>query len=200
MRTGRRPGDSGAREAILEAARANFAARGYDGATIRNIARDAGVDPALVHHYFGSKERIFAAAVDFPFDPSKVLPSVVEPGIEGLGERLVRLFVTVWDEAPTRSPLLTLMRSAVTHDPAAALLREFIEREVLARIAGAIDRPDRRLRAALASSQLVGLAMLRYFVHVEPLASAPRDEIVRCVAPAVQHCLAGDFAAAGEGA
>jgi len=105
-RTGRRPGDSGTRAAILEAARASFAERGYDASTIRGIAGEAGVDPALVHHYFGTKEGLFAASMALPMTPGDVLPGVLAGPLDDLGERLVRLFLAVWDEPAARRPLI----------------------------------------------------------------------------------------------
>src|SRR5437660_6065467 len=128
-RTGRRPGTGGTREKILAAARSRFGQEGYDGTTIRGIAAGAGVDPALVLHYFGSKEGVFLAAVEFPIDPAEFVPRLLAPGLDGLGERLVRFFLETWD-SPAGSPLLGLVRSVVGNERAAALMRDFVSREV----------------------------------------------------------------------
>jgi len=192
-RTGRRPAGSSSREAILSAARQALGRYGYDGTTVRGIAADAGVDPALVHHFFGTKQGLFVAAMDFPVDPSTVLPALLAPGVEGLGERLVRFFLSVW-EAGDRSPFLALIRGAVSHEESAALLREFVTREVLGRVAAAVNESQPQLRATLVGSQLVGLAMARYVIKLEPLASADPETVVAAVAPTVQRYLAGSLA------
>ena len=187
-RTGRRPGAGGTREKILAAARSHFGEVGYDGGTVRGIATASGVDPALVLHYFGSKEGVFRAAMDFPIDPAEFIPRLLAPGLDGLGERLTRFFVDTWD-SPVGQPLLGLIRSVVGSESAAALMREFISREVLARIAKALEVDQPQLRASLAASSLIGVAMLRYVVKVEPLASAPSDQVAAWIGPAVQRYL-----------
>jgi AcrR family transcriptional regulator len=195
-RTGRRPGGSagsGSREAILAAARQALAQHGYDGTTVRGIAAEAGVDPALVHHFFGTKQGLFAAAMELPVDPSAVLPALLAPGVEGLGERLVRFFLSLWEAPADRSPFLALIRGAVTHEESAALLREFVTRAVLGRVAAAVNESQPELRATLAGSQMVGLAMARYVIRLEPLASADIETVVAAVAPTVQRYLAGSL-------
>jgi AcrR family transcriptional regulator len=187
-RTGRRPGTGGTREKILGAARARVAKAGFETTTVRAIAADARVDPALVLHYFGSKQDLFRAAVDFPMDPAVFIPPLLEPGVDGLGERLVRFFLETW-ESPAGRPLLALIRSAVATDDAAALLREFVSREVLGRVARTLEVDDPRLRASLAASTLIGLAMLRYVVRVEPITSARPDDIATWLGPTVQRYL-----------
>lgn len=188
-RTGRRTGGSDTRAAILSAAREAFAQGGFDGATVRGIAGRAGVDPALVHHFFGTKQGLFVAAMEFPVDLAAVLPALLAPGVDGLGERLVRLLLSVWEAE--RSPFIALIRGAVTHEESAALLREFVTRELLGRVAAAVDSTSAELRATLIGSQLIGLAMVRYVIGIEPLASADVDTIVAAVAPTVQRYLAG---------
>jgi AcrR family transcriptional regulator len=195
-RTGRRPGVSGTREAILDAARRSFAEHGYQHATIRGVADLAGVDPALVHHYFGTKQRLFVAAVQLPLNPAEQLMAVLGDDPEQAGRRLVETFLLVWDRAADQSPLLALVRSAVGDERAAAMLREFITEEVLGQIARRLGSPDARLRATLVGSQVVGLIMLRYIIRVEPLASAPADQVVAAVGPTLQRYLTGDVAAA----
>jgi AcrR family transcriptional regulator len=197
-RTGRRPGNSGTREAILDAARRAFAERGYQQATIREVAGMAGVDPALVHHYFGTKQNLFVAAVEIPVNPIEAFVSLVGEDPEALGERLLTLFLSVWDRADNRSPVLALMRSAVSEERAAAMLREFITEEILGRIARQLGTPDATLRTSLVASQLVGLIMSRYVLRVEPLASARAEVLVAAVGPTLQRYLTGDLGVAAR--
>ena len=199
-RTGRRPGVSGTREAILDAARRAFAEQGYQRATIRDVAKLAGVDPALVHHYFGTKQDLFVAAVRLPVNPVDQLTAVLAAEPDQVGRRLVETFLSIWDHAADQSPLLALIRSAVADEQAAALLREFITEEVLGPIAARLGSPDARLRATLVGSQLIGLAMARYIIRVEPLASAPSAQVAAVVGPTVQRYLTGDVTVpAGRG-
>src|SRR5829696_3719847 len=153
-RTGRRPGVSGTREAILDAARRAFAEHGYQHATIRGVADLAGVDPALVHHYFGTKQALFVAAVQLPVNPVSQLMAVLAEDPGQAGERRVELFLSIWDPAAVQSPLL----------------------------------------ATLVGSQIIGLAMARYIVKVEPLASAPATQVVEAIGPTLQRYLTGDIA------
>lgn len=192
-RTGRRPGVSGSRQAIIESARAKFAELGYEGATIRAIAQQAGVDAALIHHFFQTKEGVFAAAMRDALQADDLLPAVVEPGIDGLGERLVRMFLGLWDKPPARDMLAAVVRSAASHDEAADLLRDVVSTELLGRVVRATDRPQPDVRAALVGSQLVGLAFMRHIVAIEPLASMPKERLIQSVAPAIQHYLADDL-------
>jgi AcrR family transcriptional regulator len=194
-RTGRRPGASGTREAILDAARRAFTEHGYQQATIRGVAELAGVDPALVHHYFGTKQGLFVAAVQLPVNPIEHLSAVLADDHEQVGERLIGVFLTVWDHAVDQSPLLALVRSAVGDEQAAAMLREFITEEILGQIARRLGSPDARLRATLVGSQLIGLMMARYVIRVEPLASAPAAQVAAAVGPTLQRYLTGDIAA-----
>ncbi|WP_411087386.1 TetR family transcriptional regulator [Streptomyces sp. 061-3] len=179
----------GARERILEAARTEFAERGYDKTSIRGIAKKAGVDAALVHHYFGTKDEVFAAAIEVSFEPALVIPAILGGGTNGLGERLARYFIGVWENPASRAPLLAIMRSALTHEAAAKVLRGFVLRRLLERIAEALDVPDATFRAELAASHMIGIAMLRYVIKAEPLASAEPEKIVAMVAPTLQRYL-----------
>jgi AcrR family transcriptional regulator len=193
-RSGRRPGPNQTRGAILDAARASFAERGYDAVSIRAVAREAGVDPALVHRFYGSKEALFSAAMELPVTPSRLVEALLADGVEHLGERLVRTFLELFDRPDAFVPFLALIRGAVSNERAATMLREFIAREVLGRLAAAAspDRPE--LRASLAGSQIVGLAMARYVVGVPPLAGTDRETVVACVGPAIQRYLTGELA------
>ncbi|MGW8361302.1 TetR/AcrR family transcriptional regulator [Streptomyces wedmorensis] len=179
----------GARERILDAARAEFAERGYDKASVRGIARAAGVDPALVHHYFGTKDEVFAAAIEVSFEPASVVPAIVAGPRDAIGERLARFFIGVWENPVSRAPLLATVRSALTHEAAAKVLRTFVLRRLLERIAAELDVPEPALRAELAASQMIGVVIMRYVIKVEPLASADPEAIVAQVAPTLQRYL-----------
>jgi AcrR family transcriptional regulator len=188
-RPGRRPGPSQTREAVLAAARRLFAAHGYERTTIRAIGREADVDAALVHHYFGSKEQVFVAAMEFPFDPVELVREVVNGPREEVAQRLVRFFLSVWRDPVARASFVAILRSANTNDQAAAMLREFISSALLAKMAGTLGLP--RLRLEGAAAQLVGIALVRYVVGIEPLASASEDEIVALVTPVIEYYLSG---------
>lgn len=184
-RTGRRPGQTQTREDILAAARNQFAARGYGGATIRGIAAEAGVNPALVHHFFGSKDQVFVAALNLPFNPSVVVETILDGPRERIGERILRLFLGLWHRPETRAPFLALLRSISGSPEVAVQLRTFMETMVLAKVAAALDLPALRLTAA--ASQMMGLAMVRYVLAAEPMASASDDEVVELIGPVIQH-------------
>ncbi|WP_243718975.1 TetR family transcriptional regulator [Actinomadura sp. 7K534] len=184
---GRRPGPTETREKILAEARALFAEKGYDGASLRAIARAAGVDPALVHHFFGNKEGVFVEAMRFPADPAVVLPRILGSPRERLGETMVRVFLEIWGDDERRAPLLAMLRSAMTNERAAALLREFVTAALLGRAKEATDAPPLGIQAAV--GQMIGIMILRHVVRIEPLASASEDELVELVAPTLQRYL-----------
>jgi len=188
-RTGRRPGTSGSRDAILRAARRQFGELGFERTTIRGIAGEAGVDPALVLHFFRSKEDLFAESIRLVIDPSVVVPAILEGPRARLGERVVRIALELWGRPEVRDVFLSILRSASSNEVAAAALRGFITREVLVPLAEASGMPNAPLRAALAGSQIVGMAVARYVVKVEPLASAHPDEVARWIGPTLQRYL-----------
>jgi AcrR family transcriptional regulator len=191
--TGRRPGSADTRGRILAAARASFGERGFDAATIRDIAGRAEVDPALVHHYFGSKQQLFVSAMELPVDFQAIVPRLLDGPREELGERFVRFVLELWEAPAMRPLLLGLVRSATTDPVAASMLRGLIAEGPFLALATAIDRPDAAVRATLAGSQLIGLVLARYVVEVEPLASAPRESLVRTIGPTIQRYLTGDL-------
>jgi AcrR family transcriptional regulator len=190
VRSGRRPGKQDTREAILEAAREAFAERGYDGASIRLIAAGAGVDPALVHHYFGTKNQLFLDAMQAPFDPMQILPQVLAGGADGIGERLVRTLLRVWDSA-AGGAAAALFRSAVGNELIARMMREFVARQITRRVSKELnlDPTEGPIRTSLVFSQIAGLIMARYIIKVEPLASLPPDVVVGMVGPTIQRYL-----------
>jgi AcrR family transcriptional regulator len=193
---GRRPGGPDTRGEILAAARTSFADRGFDRTTIRGVAAEARVDPALVHHYFGSKEDLFLAALEIPVDPRTLIPEVFSPGLEGVGERLVRTFLGVWDRPDNKQALVAFVRTAFVADETAELLRNGIAKVVLRAVipqlrAGGDADDQAEVRATLVASQLAGLIMARYVLRIEPLASLPADAVVAWVAPNVQRYVDG---------
>jgi AcrR family transcriptional regulator len=188
-RTGRRPGDARSRELILGAARESFAATGYAATTIRGVATAAGVDPALVHYFFGTKDGLFAAVMELPINPSAMAEQVIAGDVDGLGERLARRFLEVWDDPTTGPPLVGLIRGAASHQPSADLLREFVGREIMFRIAASQGTPDAVLRANLCAAELLGTALLRYVLRVEPLASTDPAVLVGWLGPVLQRHL-----------
>jgi AcrR family transcriptional regulator len=192
-RTGRRKGSPDTRDAILDAARTAFAERGYDGASIRAIAAGAGVDPALVHHYFGSKEKLFLAMTGAPVDPGEFIPAALAGDDAHLGERVVAMFLRLWDDPATGPMLLALVRSALANDWSARMLREFLASQILRRVIARIEVPvrERPIRAALTASQMLGLGLTRYVLKIEPLASAEPATVVAMIAPTVQRYLTG---------
>ncbi|MFC9971373.1 TetR family transcriptional regulator [Spirillospora sp. NPDC127200] len=184
---GRRPGPPETREAILAAARELFAEKGYDGASVRAIARAAGVDAALVHHFYGSKEGVFVAAMRFPVDPGELMPFIMSAPRDRLGETMARVFLSVWDDPDRRAPILALLRSAMTNEKAAAMMREFVSEALFARAAELHGVPLVRVNAA--AGQMIGVVILRHVLRVEPIASVTEDELVGLLAPTLQRYL-----------
>ncbi|MFC9325472.1 TetR family transcriptional regulator [Kitasatospora sp. NPDC057015] len=190
-KTGRRPGGADTRRTVLEAARAEFAARGYEKASMRAIGRAAGVDAALLHHYFGSKDRLFMAAMEFPVEPEAVVALVLAGDRATVGERVAGFLLDVWEQPAALERLLALLRAAATTEQVAQLMRGFVQEELVLRIANELGLEQAELRAELMLSQVLGLAMARYVLKVEPLASATRAELVPLLAPTFQGYLGG---------
>ncbi|WP_313716230.1 TetR/AcrR family transcriptional regulator [Arsenicicoccus bolidensis] len=186
---GRRPAGEDARAQIVEAARAELAAKGYDGTSLRGVARAAGVDPALVHHYFDGKTAVFAAAMEVPFDPRVVVDRILDVPDDRLGESLVRGFLHVWDNPEGRERIAALLRSAATHDDPMTLLRQFLLHEVFGRVAARVGPRDLERRAALVATQMIGLAFARYVAGLPGVADAEPDELVAAVGPVIQRYL-----------
>lgn len=185
---GRRRGAPDTRAEILGAARRLFAERGFAGASVRAIASEAGVDPALVHHYFGPKDDLFITALELPVDPRVVLAGVAADGVDGAGERLLRAFLAVWDDPGFRPQLLGFARTLF--EPAAApLLRDGFLSVVLLPLGRALGVTEPERRMPVVASQVVGLVLLRYLLVVEPLASMAVDELVAIYAPTLQRYL-----------
>jgi AcrR family transcriptional regulator len=189
-RRGRRPGGADTRAALLAAARLEFAERGYEGATVRRIAERAGVDAAMVNHWFGGKEALFTASVDLPVAPTEIRDQVLPGDPEQLGARIVERFLSVWD-ATGGGPLAALLQSVAGHDDAARMLREFITENLVGPIVGTVAPDAHAMRGALVASQLVGLGLVRYVMRLEPLASADHATVIAAIAPNLQRYLTG---------
>lgn len=193
---GRRPGGEDTRAAIIAAARAEFAQRGYDGTSLRGIAREAGVDPKLVHHYFDGKTELFAEVLAFPVDPSEIIERLVSVPRDELGEALVRVFLSVWDNPVGRQRFAAMFAAAAANEEHARMVREFVGREIFVRLVERLSKgagpdvaegePSVELRAALGAAQLIGTGVLRYVVKLPALAEASVDEIVAMLGPTLQ--------------
>lgn len=188
---GPRPGGEDTRADILLAARAEFAAKGYDASSVRSIARSAAVDPALVHHYFDGKRGLFSEVVAMPEDPARVVAAILDGPREQIGERAARTFFSLWDDPQRRERFVAVVRSTVSEAAAAQMMREFLSREMLGRVAAGLDVDRAPLRASLAAGHLIGIALLRYVIGFEGIAKASTEELVVLVAPALQYYLSG---------
>jgi AcrR family transcriptional regulator len=195
-RTGRRPGQPDTRGAILAAARRLFAAHGFNGASVRQIAAEAGVDPALVHHYFGTKDGLFRAALEIPIEPAVLLDEVFAAGVEQAPERLVRMFLQVWDDPRTGAAMASFLRTAVATEESAAMARQFFGSVVLTAASARLvdlDPDEVETRVSLVLSQMLGLVLARRIIKAEPLAGLPLEQLVAFVTPTVTRYLLGDL-------
>ncbi len=190
---GRRPAGSGTREAILAAASRAFGEQGYPRTTLRGIARDAGVDTRLVTHYFGSKQDLFVAVVELPFDPEQVMPALLAPGREGVGFRLAGFAVGMLDTPEARRTMTGLLRAAASEEEAAERVRDLLMERLLGPLARHLGGDQPELRAALTAAQIAGLAFARHVVGVPRLVDASRDELVAAIGPVLEHYLTGDL-------
>lgn len=192
-RGGRRPGPTGTRDQLLESARRLFGDRGYDAATVREIAADAGVDPAMINHHFGTKEQLFMATIDFPVDPRDYTSTVLAGPADQVAERLLGTLLAVWD-SPAGTAAVAILRTAMQHEWSVKLLRQFLLTRAIRPVISALepDQEQAEWRGSLVASQLVGLVLSRYILKFEPLATAPREVVVAAVAPTIQRYLTGD--------
>lgn len=188
-RTGRPAGGTHNRETILAAAAQHFSEFGYDRTSMRAVAAEAGVDQALIAHYFGSKHELFVAATEFPLDPTKILAEVLEGDRNTIGERLLRVQLAMLDDDEARTRMRGLVRAASSEPDAARRLREFLMREVIEPVAQALGADEPEFRVGLVGSQIIGLVMARYIAEIEPLASLPLERVVEVVAPTLQRYL-----------
>ena len=189
-RRGRRPGSPDTRATILAEARALFAAQGYAGTSVRAVAAAAGVDAALVHHYFGTKDDLFLAALELPVDPRQLVAPVVEGDPEEAAERFLGIFLSAWDDPEIQPALLAVARGVMDPEGARLLSDGFLPVVIQPiGVALGLDRPEHRM--TLVASQVAGIILLRYVLAVEPLASMPRDEVIATYAPTLQRYLTG---------
>lgn len=190
MVDGRRPGSPPTREDILQAAITSFTEHGYGGTTIRAVARLAGVDPALVMHFFASKDGLFEAAIRAGM-PAALLARSFEGEAEGLGERLATRYLELWDDPVHGRRLAAVLRAASASPAAAGLLERLMRESLLGPLTGHLEPAHAETRAVLAGSQLIGIAMFRYVLRIEPIASMPPERLVATITPALQRCLTG---------
>jgi AcrR family transcriptional regulator len=189
---GRRRGSPDTRSAILAAARSSFAQRGFAGTTIRAVASAAGVDAALVHHYFGTKDELFVAALELPVDPRKLIGPVLAGPVDEAAERFLGIFLSVWDDPDIRPSLLAVARAIM--DPAGSrLMSEGVLPVVIEPIGAALGIDDPHRRMPLVASQVIGLILMRYVLAVEPLASMSREQLIAIYAPTIQRYLTGEL-------
>jgi AcrR family transcriptional regulator len=197
-RPGRRPGANETRAAILDAAREAFAAQGYEKATIRGIARAAGVDPALVHHFYGPKDEVFKAAVVDALTPIAEAMDGAEPDADpaAVATRLASTLVALWEQEPTKAALLGALRAAVTSETAAALVRQIVQEHTIAAIAANTDRADAELRANLIGATIVGVALTRHVLGVEPIGSLDERRLEAVLAGTIGYYLGAELGGA----
>lgn len=188
-RAGRRPGKSKTREAILDAARRQFAEHGYDRTTLRSVAAEADVDPALVVHFFGSKQKLFLAGVDLPIDPAALAEEIASAPRSEVGARMAGFLLTAMENPDVRSRWIAMVRAATSEPEAARRLREILETRLFTPLAEALGVEDAHFRATLAGSHVVGIGMARYIVGVEPIASAAPEKIAAALGPTLQRYL-----------
>jgi AcrR family transcriptional regulator len=188
-RSGRRPGPSDTRKAILSAAGRQFAEHGYDRASMRAIAAAAGVDQKLIAYFFGSKQGLFVATVGLPFNPAETVPAILAGERATLGRRIAALLTEVLEQPELHQRLTAVVRAAASDPATARMMREFLTHELFARAAEMLDVDDAILRLNLAGSQIVGLITARYIVGTEPLASVPPARLAELVAATLERYL-----------
>lgn len=192
-RPGRPPGTSDTRDRILVSARELFARNGIDKTSIRAIASDAGVDPALVHHYFGTKTQLFAAAIHIPIDPMAVIGPLRQVPVDRIGHVLPSILLPLWDSEMGKGFIATLRSILAGND--ASLVRSFLQDVIAAEVGSRVDDPpgSGRIRVQFVASQLVGVVMARYILELDPFRSLPVEQIAETIAPNLQRYLTGDL-------
>jgi len=189
---GRRPGGPDTRAAVLVAARSSFAEKGFRGTTIRAVAAAAGVDPAMVHHYFGTKDNLFLASMELPLDPRQVVMSVSEGPVEEVAERLLAAMLAVWDDEVLQPALLTVVRHVLEPGGQRLFSQGFLP-VVIQPIGVALGLDEPQHRMTLVASQVMGLVLMRYVMRVEPLAAMSQADVIATYAPTLQRYLTGEL-------
>ena len=194
VRRGRRSAGDHSRDDILAAARKLFAEQGFDGTSLRQVAREAAVDPAMVHHFFKGKDELFASSVELPADPAVFLADVETSSPSRRAEAIVRAVLLLW-EGPAHHGLIAFVRGTLGSTAKTALMREMVNRTILTRLMVGLPGPAQevRMRGNLVATQVVGLMLVRYIVRLEPIASATQEDVIRMVAPNIQRYLTGDL-------
>ena len=192
-RPGRPPGASDTRERILTSARELFARNGIDKTSIRAIAADADVDPALVHHYYGTKTELFAAAIHIPIDPMQIIGPLQQIPVEEIGHKLPRLLLPLWDSEMGKGFIATLRSILAGNDP--SLVRSFLQEVIAKEVGSRVDNPPGSgpVRVQFVASQLVGVVMARYILELDPFKSLPVEQIAETIGPNLQRYLTGDL-------
>jgi AcrR family transcriptional regulator len=200
-RRGRRQGEPVSRDVVLRAAKQRFAMEGYEKATLRAIARDAHVDPAMVLYLFGSKAELFRESLRLIIDPDVLVAAMTgDPDDQAgdIGARMVRTYLNIWEGPDTAASMVAMLQSATSNSDAHDAFRGFMQSYVLTAVSGVLGGGEAaRLRAMLAASQLVGVAVLRYVMNVAPLATLSADEVVTLIAPTVTRYLTADASELG---
>jgi len=194
-RAGRRPGRQDTRGQILAAARHSFADRGFAGSSMRAIAADAGVDAALIHHYFDSKQRLFLATVELPLPLDEMVQVLADSGLDGLGPRIITTILAAWD-SELQPSLVAALRGALAEPDMTRVVGEFLSLEVIGRLITVLELPEAEAqrRSALVSSQLLGIVVGRYVMKLPALVAQPSTELVAAIGPTLQRYLEGDTA------
>lgn len=196
-RRGRRQGEPVSREVVLRVAKQHFAKYGFEKATLRAIAGDAGVDPSMLLYLFGSKTELFRESMRLILDPD-VLVAAIADGDGDIGTRMVRAYLQMWEEPDTAASMVAMLQSATSNADAHQAFREFMQSYVLTAVSQALGGGEQaRLRAMLAATNLIGTSMLRYILRVAPLADLSGEEVVTLIAPSVQRYLTADAAELG---
>jgi AcrR family transcriptional regulator len=189
-RPGRWRSGAESRQRILDAAGTLFAERGYGGTSVRAVAAQAGVDPAMVYYFFNTKQGLFTATLEMSPKISPAFESIFQGDLDGIGERIVRALLEAMDTSD-RVPFAILTRAVPTSDQSELMLREFVDRELTSRLIAMLDEPDAAMRVAMVNTYIMGLAVARYVVKLDPIATAPVDELVARIGPSLQQFLTG---------
>ena len=181
--------------AILRAASKEFSHAGYEAASLRSVARRAGVDPALVHHYFKDKDDLFVQTMHIPVNPGEIIAQAATAPLEQMGEALVRALLTTWRKPAFRTAATAMIRGLISSSSATKILRPFLQKEIFSRLGSRLPEDSAEPRVALVASQIIGLIVARYIIDLEPVASMDDEQVIELVAPTIQRYLTGDLPA-----